>query len=214
MEMVKVATWSEIPDRHPVGAMLDGIDLVIVRQGDQHSVLYGRCLHRGALLADGHVMDEDLICGVHGWDYRIESGVSAYNNAEALEKFTSEVRGDDLLVSRTEVLRFAMRHPQPFDADVYQGYYQDPHMVPEEPFVAYIHELAGNGLTKTGHHGPLGAMGVPARRAPDAGTTSSSSPRSSRGCPSSTRSRSAPRSASVRTRTSPSGSTSPCSCRT
>ncbi len=161
MELVKIATWSEIADREPVGATVDGIDLVIVRQGDEHSVLYGRCLHRGALLADGHVSGEDLICGVHGWDYRIGSGVSAYNNAEALEKFTSVLQGDDLMVNRTEVLAFAMRHPQPYDPDVYQGYYQDPHMVPEEPFVMYIHELAANGLTKTGHHGPLGAMGVP-----------------------------------------------------
>ncbi len=161
MDMVKIATWSEIPDREPIGVTVEGIDLVIVRQDDEHSVLYGRCLHRGALLADGHIEGEDLICGVHGWDYRIESGVSAYNNAEALEKFTSAVEGDDLFVNRTEVLQFAMRHPQPYTPDVYQGYYQDPHMVPEEPFVAYIHELAGNGLTKTGHHGPLGAMGVP-----------------------------------------------------
>src|SRR4051795_12228391 len=160
MDLVKIATWSEVPDREPVGVTVDGIDLVIVRQDDTHSVLYGRCLHRGALLADGHVQGEDLICGVHGWDYRIESGVSAYNNAEALEKFTSVLEGDDLFVDRTEVLHFSMRHPQPYTPDVYQGYYQDPHMVPEEPFVMYIHELAANGLTKTGHHGPLGAMGV------------------------------------------------------
>ncbi len=42
-------------------------------------------------------------------------------------------------------------------------------MIPEEPFVAYIHELAGNGLTKTGHHGPVGAMGVPRDRAAELG---------------------------------------------
>ena len=60
-----------------------------------------------------------------------------------------------------ELEAFKMRHPQPFDPDMYQGYYHDPHMVPEEPFVAYIHELAENGLTKTGHHGPVAAMGVP-----------------------------------------------------
>ena len=59
---------------------------MIVRRGDEHSVLYGRCLHRGALLADGHIQGDDLICGLHGWDYRIESGVSAYNNAEALDE--------------------------------------------------------------------------------------------------------------------------------
>ncbi|MGZ4796370.1 MAG: glutamate synthase-related protein [Acidimicrobiia bacterium] len=161
MELVKIATWSEVPDRAPVGATVEGIDLVIVRRGDAHSVLYGRCLHRGALLADGQVQGEDLICGVHGWDYRVDTGVSAYNNAEALEKFTSVLEDGDLFVNRTEVLAFAMRHPQPYDPDVYQGYYQDPHMVPEEPFTMYIHELAANGLSKTGHHGPLGAMGVP-----------------------------------------------------
>ena len=35
--------------------MREGVDLVIVRRGDEHSVLYGRCLHRGALLADGDI---------------------------------------------------------------------------------------------------------------------------------------------------------------
>ena len=158
--LVKIATWSEVPERTPVGATVEGIDLVIIRRGDDHSVLYGRCLHRGALLSDGHVAGDDLICGLHGWDYRIDTGVSAYNNAEALQKFASTLAGDDLLVDRDEVLRFMMRHPQPFDPDMYQGYYRDPHMVVEEPFVMYIHELAANGLTKTGGHGPVGAMGV------------------------------------------------------
>jgi glutamate synthase domain-containing protein 2/CDGSH-type Zn-finger protein len=32
---------------------------------------------------------------------------------------------------------------------------------PEEPTVKYIHELAKHGLSKVGHHGPMGAMGVP-----------------------------------------------------
>jgi glutamate synthase domain-containing protein 2/CDGSH-type Zn-finger protein len=31
----------------------------------------------------------------------------------------------------------------------------------EEPTVAYIHELARDGLSKTGHHGPMTSMGVP-----------------------------------------------------
>lgn len=32
---------------------------------------------------------------------------------------------------------------------------------PEEPTVAFIHELARDGLTKVGHHGPMTSMGVP-----------------------------------------------------
>lgn len=157
---VKVATWKDVPDHVPFAAMVEGIDLVVIRRGHDHSVLYGRCLHRGALLADGTCEGDNLLCGLHGWDYRIDTGVSAYNNAEVLTKFTSWLIEDDLVVDLDEVLEFKMRHPQPFDPDVYQGYYRDPHLAPEEPHVSLIHELAANGLTKTGHHGPVGAMGV------------------------------------------------------
>ena len=37
---------------------------------------------------------------------------------------------------------------------------------PEEPTVAFIHELARDGLSKLGHHGPMGAMGVPRSELP------------------------------------------------
>ncbi len=34
-------------------------------------------------MSDGHVDGDNLFCAVHNRDYRIDSGVSAYNNAEA-----------------------------------------------------------------------------------------------------------------------------------
>lgn len=36
----------------------------------------------------------------------------------------------------------------------------------EEPTVKYIHDLARDGLSKVGHHGPMGAMGVPRSELP------------------------------------------------
>ena len=38
---------------------------------------------------------------------------------------------------------------------------------PEEPTVAFIHQLAEEGLSKLGHHGPMSAMGVPRPELPD-----------------------------------------------
>jgi glutamate synthase domain-containing protein 2/nitrite reductase/ring-hydroxylating ferredoxin subunit len=166
VHLVPIAKWSDVPDRTPVAAVVDGVDLVVVRRGDRHSVLYGRCLHRGALLADGRVQGDDIVCGLHGWDYRIDSGVSAYDNREVLEKFTSVLRDGELCVDRDEVAGWLARHPQPYDPDVYQGLYTDPHMVPEEPYVMRIHELAAHGLDKIGHHGPVAAMGVPRQQLP------------------------------------------------
>lgn len=43
----------------------------------------------------------------------------------------------------------------------------EPEPTPEEPTVAFIHQLAREGLSKIGHHGPMGAMGVPRTKLPD-----------------------------------------------
>ena len=37
---------------------------------------------------------------------------------------------------------------------------------PEEPTVAFVHELARDGLSKLGHHGPMTSMGVPRKDLP------------------------------------------------
>ena len=37
---------------------------------------------------------------------------------------------------------------------------------PEEPTVAFIHQLAREGLSKVGHHGPMTSMGVPRKDLP------------------------------------------------
>ncbi|MGI9605076.1 MAG: glutamate synthase-related protein [Acidimicrobiales bacterium] len=166
MTGMKIATWSELPDRDPVGVLVGELDIVIVRFDDNHSVLYGRCLHRGALMADGSVRGDDLICGVHGWDYRLQTGISAYNNDERLHRFSSWIEDDDLMVDEQEIAAWLKDNPQPFDRTAYQGAYQDPHGTDDEPHVGLIRRLADEGLSTLGHHGPVAAMGVPRQTLP------------------------------------------------
>ncbi len=163
MRPVTVVKWSALADRTPAYALVESVDLVVVRFDDQVSVLYGRCLHRGALMSDGFVDDRDnLICGVHNWDYRVNTGVSAYNNEEALRKFTAWVENGEVLVDADEISEWARANPQPYDRSAYLGLYQDPsHGEHEEPRNGQIQALARDGLSKTGHHGPVDAMGVP-----------------------------------------------------
>jgi len=164
----RVATWSTLPDREPAYALVAGVDLVIVRFDDKVSVLYGRCHHRGALLADGFIEGPNLICGVHNWDYRYDTGISEYNNDEALATFTSRIdeAADAVFVSEKEIADWAVSNPQPYQRDDYLGLYQDIHGGPEEPFNRRIQDLARDGLTKTGHHGSVSAMGVPLTELP------------------------------------------------
>ena len=159
---VPVAVWSELADREPAYALVAGVDLVVVRSDDTVSVLYGRCQHRGALMADGFIRDDNLICGLHNWDYRTDTGVSEYANDEALHKFSAWIdeEKDAVLVDESEIAAWAVENPQPYQRDAYLGLYQDIHGTPDEPENSYIQQLARDGLSKVGHHGKVSAMGV------------------------------------------------------
>lgn len=157
---IKVAELTSLEEKVPAHALVKNTDLVIVKHESGFSVLYGRCLHRGALMSDGHIDGHNLICGVHGWDYRYDTGVSEYNNAEKLHKFTERVADGALWVSEEEITAFEKDHPQPFDREAYLGAYQDTHPEETEPYTGYIRELARNGLSNLGHHGFSASMGV------------------------------------------------------
>ena len=157
---ISLCQFDELQEKQPSGFLIKNLDLVAIRYGDNVSVLYGRCLHRGALMADGHIDGNNLICGLHGWDYRYDTGVSEYNNEEALHKFNSKIENGVVWIDEAEVLAYLANHPQPFKRDQYLGDYADTHPEPTEPFTGYIQELARNGLKNYGHHGPSAAMGV------------------------------------------------------
>ncbi len=161
MKKVNIADWDTLPAHQPTYALVSNVDLVLVRDGEEVSVLYGRCHHRGALLADGHIDGHNLICGVHGWDYRYDSGVSEYNNAEKLQKFSAWLEQGSVWVDADEIAAWHEKNPQPYQRDAYQGSYADIHGADEEPYTKLIQQLAADGLSKTGHHGPAQAMGVP-----------------------------------------------------
>ncbi len=166
MNKHKLAQWNELQDRTPIYALVANVDLVVVRFDDEVSVLYGRCAHRGALMSDGYVRGDDLVCGVHGWDYKLRSGISEYNNSETLPKFDAWVEDGNVYVDEDEVRAWSEKHPQPYKRDAYQGLYQDHTGTPDEPHVKLIRQLAAEGLSKVGHHGPSAAMGVPRDRVP------------------------------------------------
>ena len=163
---VAVARFAELSDREPAYALVRNTDLVVVRFDDEVRVLYGRCLHRGALMSDGHVRGDNLICGVHNWDYRVDTGVSEYDNREVLHKFSAWVEEGEVVVDEDEIVEWAKANPQPYNRNAYQGAYQDHHGTKDEPHVGLIRQLANSGLSKTGHHGPSSAMGVPRDQLP------------------------------------------------
>jgi len=168
MNKIPISDWDTLEALVPAYALVADVDLVMIRwqEREEVSVLYGRCQHRGALLSDGCIEGDNLICGLHNWDYSYRTGVSSYNPSERLHRFSSWLQDGKVWVDEDEIKAWAVDNPQPYDRGAYQGLYKDIHGTDEEPHNGYIQHLAEYGLSKIGHHGRISAMGVPRDQLP------------------------------------------------
>ena len=152
MTEVVIANWDALKPGKPAYALVANVDLVVIRWSDEQkvSVLYGRCQHRGALLADGYIDGDNLICSLHGWDYRYKGGVSEYNNEESLHKFRAWIEDNKVWVDEKEIVKWEKQNPQAYNRESYQGLYQDIHGGEEEIQVQTIKQLSQ--MNKPGKH--------------------------------------------------------------
>ena len=105
MNKISIIDWDSLEPLVPAYALVADVDLVIIRWQDSEeaSVLYGRCLHRGALLSDGCIKGDNLICGLHNWDYSYRTGISSYNPSERLQRFSSWLQDGKVWVDEDEI---------------------------------------------------------------------------------------------------------------
>lgn len=167
MRAVAVAAWEDLTENQPTYALVANVDLVVIRlPGDDVRVLYGRCQHRGALLSDGAVRKGRLHCGLHGSTYDVGTGTNVHYPGADLQSFEAWVEGGRVYVDADAVGDWESDHPQKYRRDSYQGLYADFKGTDDEPQNGAIRALAGQGLSRVGHHGPMAAMGVPGSELP------------------------------------------------
>ena len=170
MQAHSLISWSSLKPLQPAYALAANVDLVVLRLEDDDAeqvvVMYGRCQHRGALMSDAHIQGDKIVCGLHGSHYIYKTGINPRYLNKNLQKFKAWVEGDQVYVDLEEIQAWEKRNPQQYKRDQYQGLYADSAPAPEEPHNKLILELARNGLSKFGHHGPTAAMGVPFNQLP------------------------------------------------
>jgi len=110
----RIADWNALQDRKPAHARVGNVDLVVMRLGDDVSVLYGRCTHRNALLAEGHLSGDTLVCAKHGWDFHCRTGQSTVDQEEALQRFEAWVADGAVLVDAEAIRRWRAETPLDF----------------------------------------------------------------------------------------------------
>ncbi len=165
---VQIAEWSDLTPDQPAHAEVAGVDLVVIRWPDKKevSVLFGRCQHRGALMADGEVSGQRLTCKLHGSTYRYTTGKNIHYPGADLHRFNAWIDDGAVFVDKDEVSTWEENNPQKYNRDEYLGAYQDFKGSEDEPHRSQIQALARGGLEQLGAHGPMAAMGVPSRELP------------------------------------------------
>lgn len=69
-------------------------DMILYRVGDHYFAAQRRCVHAGADLVEGVIAGGELICALHGWRYRADTGVHVQSSENCLAMFAVRITGD------------------------------------------------------------------------------------------------------------------------
>jgi cytochrome P450/nitrite reductase/ring-hydroxylating ferredoxin subunit len=71
---VRAAKSSDLVGHGPFAVSANGVDAALVRTGAGWRAFQGRCPHQGALLGEGEIEGDRLVCRNHRWRFSLESG--------------------------------------------------------------------------------------------------------------------------------------------
>jgi len=104
---VEIARCADVPANRPLPVEIEGIDLVLVRNGEGYALFQGRCPHMGTLLREGSVQDGYVVCRAHAWRFSCRDGSRLRAPQTRLARFDVRVESGTILADRAAVLAWA-----------------------------------------------------------------------------------------------------------
>ena len=81
---VRVTTCDNIPLREGRAVVLGGREIAIFNLGDRFLATDNECPHQGGPLCDGIVAGDTVVCPLHAWKVRLDTGEVARPAARAV----------------------------------------------------------------------------------------------------------------------------------
>jgi nitrite reductase (NADH) small subunit len=98
-QWIRVTTTESVPRREGRAVSLRGRELAIFNLGDRFLAIENRCPHQGGPLADGIVSGCAVVCPLHAWRVRLDSGeVERPGGSACVRTFATRVEGDVVMV--------------------------------------------------------------------------------------------------------------------
>ena len=100
---IRVTTTDSIPLREGRAVTVAGRELALFNLGDRFLAVDNRCPHQGGALADGIVSGCAVVCPLHAWRIRLDTGeVDRPGGSPAcVPTFATRIEGDTVMVRLT-----------------------------------------------------------------------------------------------------------------
>ena len=99
MAFVRACALSEVADGQAIRVEVDGLDVAIVRDGEEIFAIEDECSHAAVALSEGDVANCEIECWMHGSRFDLRTGKPLGPPAtEPVPVFPVKVDGDDVLV--------------------------------------------------------------------------------------------------------------------
>ncbi len=91
-----VANVADVNAGDMIGVEVDGVKMVLGRDGDRYFALQRQCVHRGGDLVDGIVSRGHVVCANHGWRFSTATGKHDSASDVCLVAYAVRVNGDQI----------------------------------------------------------------------------------------------------------------------
>jgi len=99
MTFQRACALSELVDSIPFKAEVDGLDVAVVKHGDEVFAIEDECSHAAVALSEGEVEDCTIECWLHGSKFDLRTGKpTGLPATEPVPVFPVHLDGDDVLI--------------------------------------------------------------------------------------------------------------------
>jgi 3-phenylpropionate/trans-cinnamate dioxygenase ferredoxin subunit len=105
MSFQRACALADLTEGTPLSVELDGLDVAIVREGDDVLAIEDECSHAAVALSEGEVAECQIECYLHGSRFDLRTGKpTGLPATEPVATFPVEIRDGDIYVDTTTTL--------------------------------------------------------------------------------------------------------------
>ena len=93
-----VCRVSDVVEGRGLPIEVENLRIAVFNDGGQIYALLGRCPHANGSLGLGWIEDGEVVCPLHHWRFRLDTGRCSTIRGESVHRFRCEVRGDEVFV--------------------------------------------------------------------------------------------------------------------